>query len=229
MLIFKRGAVFTPSNYRGIHITAQLSKLAERMIKHITEPHLERNNGFGNNQFAYRKERGARDALALLVIKWITAFNNRDKIVVYCSDVAGAFDRVSAKRLIEKLYAKGVHPKIIKVFESWLEERNARVLVGGMQSAEMKIANMVFQGTVLGPMLWLVFFEDASQPIIDAAFEEIIFADDLNAYKTYSKNTRNSRLLKQAAKCQRNLHDWGYANQVQFEPTKRNCEYNLPP
>ena len=80
MPIFKRGAVFKPENYRGIHLTAQISKVAERMIKKITEPFLEKNFGVGFNQFAYRKERGARDALALLTIKWLRAFNNRENI-----------------------------------------------------------------------------------------------------------------------------------------------------
>ena len=92
--IFKRGAVFKPENYRAIHLTAQLSKIAERILKRITEPLLERMDAFGGNQFAYRKARGAQDAMAFLVLEWISAFNNREKVVVYCSDVAGAFDRV---------------------------------------------------------------------------------------------------------------------------------------
>ena len=154
--IFKKGAVFRPGNYRGIHLTAQISKIAERIIKKITEPHLERTNAYGTNQFAYRTGRGARDSLALLMMKWITALNGRKKIIIYCSDVAGAFDRVCMKRLKAKLIAKGVHPKLVKLFESWLEERRARVLVGGTQSNEIPLKNMVFQGTVLGPILWLI-------------------------------------------------------------------------
>ena len=212
--IFKRGAVFRPENYRGIHLTAQISKVAERLVKQMTEPYLERSGGFGNNQFAYRKNRGARDVLALLTLEWLHAFNCRDKVVVYCSDVAGAFDRVRLERLVEKLHAKGIHPKLIKLLESWLQERRARVIVGGCYSDEMFLNNMVFQGTVLGPLLWLIFFADAASAIINSLFKEIIFADDLNAYRVYRKHSRNSTLLKQAAKCQENLHAWGRANSV---------------
>ena len=79
---------------------------------------------------------------------------------------------------------------------------------------------MVYQGTVLGPLLWLVFFADASKAIIEAKFNEIIFANDLSAYKCYLEGVRNSTLLKHADKCQENLHKWGKANQVEFEPKK---------
>ena len=67
------------------------------------EPHLEHVNAFGENQFAYRSKRGCRDALAVLMITWISALSARDKIAVYCSDVAGTFDRVDRTLLREKL------------------------------------------------------------------------------------------------------------------------------
>ena len=98
------------------------------------EPHLEREDRFGPDQFAYRAGRGCRDALALLTLSWISAFNNRQKVVIYCSDVAGAFDRVSRVRLLEKLRNAGVHFRIINIIASWLEERTANVIVGGTHS-----------------------------------------------------------------------------------------------
>ena len=84
-------------------MTAQVSKVVERLVKAMIEPFLEKTIAFGPNQFAYRKGRGSRDALAFLTTTWIKAMSNRDKIVVYCSDVAGAFDRVSSERLLEQL------------------------------------------------------------------------------------------------------------------------------
>ena len=84
----------------------------------------------GPNHFAYTKQRGARDALAFLVMTWIQGFNARQKIGVYCSDVSGAFDKVSAHRLTQKLIAKGVPENVRKVFVSWLRKRNAMIAVG---------------------------------------------------------------------------------------------------
>ena len=78
--LFKKGSSFMAKNYRGIHLTAQLSKVVERLVKRLLEPYLERTVGFGPNQFAYRAKRGARDAIALLTIEWISQINRRGKI-----------------------------------------------------------------------------------------------------------------------------------------------------
>ena len=75
--LFKKGSTFMAGNYRGIHLTAQLSKVVERMVKKLMEPFLERTVAFGHNQFAYRAKRGARNALALLAMEWITQLNRR--------------------------------------------------------------------------------------------------------------------------------------------------------
>ena len=77
----------------------------------------------------------------------------RKQILVYCSDVAGAFDRVSRERLLAKLIAKGIHPKLVKLIGSWLEPRNASVVIGGATSEPFTIKDLVFQGTVLGLQL----------------------------------------------------------------------------
>ena len=61
---------------------------------------------WGQNQFAYTPWRGVRGVLALLVMVWLQALADGKKIVVYCSDVAGAFDRVAASGMVAKLKAK---------------------------------------------------------------------------------------------------------------------------
>ena len=78
----------------------------------------------------------------------------------------------------------------------------------------------MFQGTVKGPTLLDVFFEDVNVPIRKAGFKDVEFADDLNAYRAYEGSTSNKTILKHALKCQTAVHTWGRANQVVFEPTK---------
>ena len=72
--LFKRKSVYDPGNYSGIHLTSQISKVAERTIAALFVPQLIHNGAFGRNQFAYMLERGARDALAQLVLPWISLF-----------------------------------------------------------------------------------------------------------------------------------------------------------
>ena len=163
--LFKRKSVYMPSNYRGIHLTAQLSKVVERLLKSLYIPYVTSISGFGPRQFAYTVGRGARDALALMVLTWVQALAAGKRIAVYCSDVSGAFDQVPMQRLVAKLHAKGIHPKLVEVLSSWRRQRTAQVVVGGKCSDEMALCDMVFQGTVAGPSLWNLFFEDARHAI----------------------------------------------------------------
>ena len=66
--LFKRKSVYDPGNYRGIHLTSQISKVVERVIASLFVPQLILTGAFGRNQFAYMPERGARDALAQLAL-----------------------------------------------------------------------------------------------------------------------------------------------------------------
>jgi hypothetical protein len=183
-------------------------------------PHLLSTSAFGPSQYAYTLGRGARDALAILALTWVKALAAGRKIGVYCSDVSGAFDRVRMKRLAAKLRQKGIHPKIVAVLISWLKERFARIVVGGASSKEMGLSNMVFQGTVTGPVLWNLFFEDARHAINECFFTEVVYADDLNAYRIFPSCTHNSNIKISLDGCQQELHKWGDANQVAFDASK---------
>ena len=143
--LFKHRSQHDPNNYRGLQLTAQISKAAERLLAELFTPHLLRTVGTG---FAYTPGRGARDAILYFILEWITAFSQRYRIAVYCSDVSGAFDKVPSRRLLLKLERAGVHPRILAVLESWLVARRAQVVAGGAYSLEFDLADMVFQGTV---------------------------------------------------------------------------------
>ena len=98
--------------------------------------------------------------MALLALRWVEALEKGMNVLVYCSDVSGAFDRVRLERLVAKLRAKGVPENWIALFTSWLRDRKAVVVVGGTHSKTMVLGDMVFQGTVWGPPLWNTYFGD---------------------------------------------------------------------
>eukprot|EP00959_Pyramimonas_sp_CCMP1952_P032441 681062-Pyramimonas_sp.AAC.1 len=75
-------------------------------------------------------------------------------IALYCSDVSGAFDRVSANRLLLKLRSAKVHPQMYNVLKSWLRARTGSVVVQGAVSEPVVMRDMAYQGTVFGPPLW---------------------------------------------------------------------------
>jgi len=110
--------------------------------------------------------------------------------------------------------------QILVVLQSWMKERKARVAVGGKFSRDMNINNMVYQGTVLGPPLWNVFYADAAVAVNSVEFLEIVFADDLNCFKDFGLHIPHETLHAEMDRCQSELHKWGKANQVSFDPAK---------
>ena len=98
---------------------------------------------------------------------------------------------------------------MIDVITSWLRERSAYVVVGGERSAQINLKNMVYQGTVFEPPLWNVFYEDARLAINEWLFTEVMYADDLNAYREFAMNTPTDVVLKSMDCCQNELHAWG--------------------
>ena len=218
--LHKKKSVTDANNYREIHITSQLSKVCERVIAQVFMPDMIQRNVFGENQFAYLPGRGVRDALAFLVLSWIAGMNAGMKIAVFCSDVSGAFDKVSQELLVMKAQAAGVPEHVVALFRSWMDAHIAHVVVDGEKSDAITLFNMVFQGTVWGPWLWNLFFADASHSVRKIGFTEVIFADDLNCFKKFDATINNDEIIGELQQCQKELHSWGAGNQVSFDPGK---------
>ena len=173
----------------------------ERFVGTIVVTFMSLPANVGSNQFAYQRARGARDALAYMVLTWLGGFQQGMKFALYCSDVSGAFDRVDTRRMIEKLRAKGVRDDMIKVFEAWLAERKAVVVCGGQHGDHIQLKNMIYQGTVWGPWLWNMFYEDARLALRAHNFVEVVFADDLNAFRASPLKTPNTQLMDANKAC----------------------------
>ena len=90
----------------------------------------------------------------------------------------------------------------------------------GERSNPITLADMIFQGSVLGPTLWNIFYADCVRPVQKKGFTESIFADDLNCFKTFARGIGPSYILRQLQECQKEVHEWGHANRVTFDPAK---------
>lgn len=218
--VHKRKKKSDPSNYRGINITPIISKVVEKYFANHISEYLETNNLLPSHQFAFRPGRGSNDYLMLLINRWIQIFNCRKKIAVYMSDIKGAFDRVNFDVLIQRLHDFGIRGKFLEFFKSYLSGRSFVVNVGGCSSDAYPLEDAVYQGVVLGPILWIIFFAPVSLPIRSCQFLDWTFADDLNADKDYDVSVPNDLLLKDMLMCQKKCHDWGKPNQITFEKSK---------
>ncbi len=218
--LYKKKARSDPKNYRGVHLTSQMSKVVERIVGRLFLPKLQSSGVYGEKQFAYSTGRGHQDALALSVLTWLQSLEGGQMVALYCSDVSGAFDRVCEERLGGKLERSGLHPRILKLLKSWLEPRSSAVVLDGCSSAPQVLQNSVYQGTVLGPPLWNVHYADSKLAVQAEGFSEVVFADDLNCSKVMPSATTETQARSALRKCQTSLHRWGAANKILFDPGK---------
>jgi len=150
--IFKKDIAFAAGNYRGVHLAAILSKIAEKVIGKTLREFLQ-SSTFGKNQWAFTSGLGSRDLVTKLMMEWILAVCCDKKVGAYLSDISGAFDRVCKEYLLSKLNAAGVGTLYLNFLDAYLSPRQGQVVVEGEFSELFEIANSVYQGTVLGPSL----------------------------------------------------------------------------
>ena len=117
------------------------------------------------------------------------------KVGLYLSDISGAFDRVNRCLLLGKLAQIGLPDIFLDFLNSFLLPREGKVRVESALSDAFELANQVFQGTVLGPPLWNVFFGDAASDIPEGHQTANMFADDLTVHTYVERVTTNVILM----------------------------------
>ena len=129
-----------------------------------------------------------------------------------------------------KLAVLGLRSDVLGFLHNWLEERCSKVVQGGSCSETVPLQDSVYQGTVLGSPLWNVFYADSREPLQRCGYTETNFADDLNCWKAFAKVVPpagaygplpgHGPVLADLRGVQRELHLWGAANRVTFDPAK---------
>ena len=162
--LFKKGSVYQPGQYRGVHITSIISKTVERVIGLPLISFLEQ-RGYADSQWAFRKMASARGLVTVYVAQWVLLICQGRKVGLYLSDISGAFDKVNRCLLIGKLSQIGLPCTFLDFLNSYLLTREGFVRVEGAVSEVMLLSNMVFQGTVLGPCIWNALFGDVTASV----------------------------------------------------------------
>ena len=179
--VHKKDSRALPENYRPISLTSHIIKIFERVVRKKLVQHLEVNGLICKHQHGFRSK---HSCLTQLLHHFDDVFhalaNNSDFDSIYL-DYAKAFDKVDHRLLIQKLHRYGFSEKIIKWIESFLSNRTQTVVVDGFKSIIAFIVSGVPQGTVLGPVLFLIFINDMDNCILHSIAR--FFADDTRASK----------------------------------------------
>lgn len=212
--IHKGGDRSIPSNYRPVSLLCNPEKSFERVVfKHFYN-HLHSNNILTSLQSGFIPGDSTVNQLTYLYNTFCQALDSGKEVRVVFCDVSKAFDRVWHEGLLLKLEAAGITGSLLTWFRSYLTDRRQRVVLPGVQSNWNNIRAGVPQGSILGPLLFLLFINDIVE---DIGSNIRLFADDTSLYMVVDNPDTAAELLNLDIN---KIMTWAKKWLVTFNPVK---------
>ena len=173
--IFKKGDKSQPKNYRPISLTSVACKLMETLIRDKLVNFLEENKIIKDSQHGFRNKRSCLTNLLDFYSDVYNMYDDTRAVDVIYLDFQKAFDKVPHIRLLSKIHGHGIRGNIHRWLGDWLSERKQRVVINGNSSDWRDVISGVPQGSVLGPILFIIYVNDIDDGITSKITK---FADD---------------------------------------------------
>ena len=175
--------------------------------------HLDENSILHPNQHGFRKRLSCETQLIGAIQDWSSSINNKLQTDVILLDFSKAFDKVSHRKLLHKIRYYGICGKTNTWIKAFLSGRSQQVVVNGQSSQTAAVLSGVPQGTVLGPMLFLLYINDIADNV-DSQMR--LFADDSIVYREILTPADHKALEQDLNK----PHNWARTWQMDFNVTK---------
>ena len=212
--IFKGGERHLARNYRPVCLTSHIIKVFEKVVVNALVKFMENQSLFNRNQHGFRKGRSCLSQLLEQHAEILDSMCTGGAVDVIYLDFAKAFDKVDHGVLLEKLKEIGVHGVLLKWIRCFLTNRKQVVEVEGEITQESVVTSGVPQGSVLGPLLFLVHISDIDKYVVHSRVAS--FADD----------TRIRKVVTSAADCDelqadlQGVYRWVVENNMELNDAK---------
>ena len=198
--IHKKKSKSNMENYRPVSLLSVVGKIYEKIIVEQLTSFFDKNHLLSRKQYGFRQTRSTQDLLLNLTSKWNKSLDEGKYTYVIALDIAGAFDRVWHSGLITKLQSLGIDGKLLELIRNYLLNRSLSVVIGGHTSKMYPIQASVPQGSVIGPLLWNVYFNDLLHliPEAEAYADDCTLSftcDDSNRIETLNKINQTLKLI----------------------------------
>lgn len=213
--IHKKGSFSDPNNFRPIAILPFMSKIIEKCIHSRLICFFDQMDILSSCQFGFRSGISTSDAVLDLVEAQYEALNEGYYSLNVFVDFRKAFDTIDRNILLRKLYAYGIRGVAFDLISDYLSNRYQFVSINGASSTVREVNLGVPQGSVLGPLLFLICINDL--PNISESFKSVIFADDTtlvfkNSNLSILENICNNELEK--------FYQWTLSNRLSINVDK---------
>jgi hypothetical protein len=175
-----------PGSYRPISILPALSKILEIVVRDALYEHLDLRGVLPDSQFGFRPGRSVAMALACAQADWAAAKARGEVVGVMAFDLSAAFDTIDVAPLIEKLKSAGVGGTPLKWLKSYMSGRSQSVIWNDTKSGPRPLTHGVAQGSILGPLLFLVMVADLPNYVTSGTpkAKMMCYADDSTLYQS---------------------------------------------
>ena len=212
--IFKKGSKSDPANYRPVSLTSHIIKLFERVLRKKLVEYIEENNIIVNEQYGFRSGKSCTTQLLKHFERILEIIDNSANADVIYLDFSKAFDKVDHEILLNKVKAVGITGNIHQWLRSFLSNRKQYVLVDNQKSEPEQVLSGVPQGTVLGPVLFILYINDIVKVIKHSYC--MIFADDSKLVKMI-ESLEDRDLLEEDLQ---SVIEWAAANKMELNRLK---------